>query len=152
MIPGLVKKIFIYSAIGVILHGCATDPGYATQFRFPIFKGDLEKGRQSFVALGCNQCHTVNGVELPAYAGETPLTFDLGGKIWYVKTYAELVTSIINPDHIISGEYLDKLPPGSRKGITSPMPLNENMTVTQLIDIVTFLNSRYMLMRDYSPY
>ena len=144
--------ILIFSAIAVILIGCATDPGYGTEFRFPILKGDIEKGKQNFVTLGCNQCHTVYGVELPAYRGDRPVSFELGGKIWYVKTYAGLVTSIINPDHVISGDFLNSLPPGSRRHISSPMPFNDKMTVSMMIDIVTFLNSRYVLMREYSPY
>ena len=135
----------------LILAGCATEPASTTEFRFPVLKGNIEHGKQSFVALGCHQCHSVNGVTLPAYPGGKPIDFELGGRIGYVKTYAALLTSIINPDHVISGEYLEKLH-GQRKGITSPMPYRGEMTVTQLVDIVTFLNSRYMLMKDYSLY
>ena len=140
--------ICLYSVI--LLFGCATEPVSTSDFRFPILRGNIEHGRQGFVDLGCNQCHTVNGVPLPAYQGEMPVNFELGGRIWDVKTYAGLVTSIINPNHIISREYLDKIHQG-RKGFTSPMPFRGDMTVTQLIDIVTFLNSRYVLMEDYSP-
>lgn len=131
--------------------GCAVEPVAAPEFRFPIFRGNIENGKQTFVTLGCNQCHTVNGVKLPAYQGQMPINFELGGRIWYVKTYADLVTSIINPDHIISEEYRHKFPQLTQ-GKTSPMPFNGNMTVTQLIDLVTFLNSRYVLMEDYFHY
>ena len=144
--------LLIISTMTALFQACATDAGYGTQFRFPIFNGDIEKGRQSFVELGCNQCHTVSGVELPVYPGDMPLNFELGGRISYVKTYAGLVTSIINPDHVISEEYSQRLPPESRRHISSPMPFNRNMTVTQLIDIVTFLNSRYVLIEDYSTH
>ena len=134
------------------LIGCATEPVTTQAFRFPILKGNIDHGKQSFVELGCNQCHTVNGVTLPAYPGEMPVNFELGGGIWYVKSYAGLVTSIINPNHIISREYLDKIQRSSRRGFSSPMPFRGDMTVTQLIDIVTFLNSRYVLLRDYAPF
>jgi len=142
--------IFICLYGGVMLFGCAAEPVSSSEFRFPILKGNIEHGKKDFVDLGCNQCHTVNGVPLPAYQGGIPVNFELGGRIWYVKTYAGLVTSIINPNHIISEEYLVTIHQGSR-GNTSPMPFRGDMTVTQLIDIVTFLNSRYVLMEDYSP-
>ena len=134
----------------IFFSGCAVEPVTSPEFRFPIFRGSIENGKQSFVTLGCNQCHTVSGVELPAFQGQMPVNFELGGRIWYVKTYADLVTSIINPDHIISEEYRRQFP--HQQGTTSPMPFHGEMTVTQLIDLVTFLNSRYVLMRDYSPY
>lgn len=142
--------IFIYLPMNMALSGCGTEPVSTSEFRFPILKGNIEHGRQGFVELGCNQCHTVNGVSLPAYEGEMPVSFELGGRIWNVKTYADLVTSIINPNHVVSGHYLEKI---HRRGkdINSPMPFRGDMTVTQLIDIVTFLNSRYVLIKDYSP-
>ena len=142
--------VILFASI-ILFSGCAVEPVTAPEFRFPIFRGSIENGKQSFVALGCNQCHTVNGVNLPAFQGVMPVNFELGGRIWYVKTYADLLTSIINPDHVISEEYRRKLPQLTQGG-KSPMPFNGNMTVTQLIDLVTFLNSRYVLMEDYSPY
>jgi hypothetical protein len=132
------------------LISCATHPDYATQFRFPIEWGSIAEGQATFVELDCNQCHTVSGVDLTAYAGESPVTLELGGTVAYVKTYADLVTSIINPDHVVSDEYLDTLPGDERRGATTMMPLQDQMTVAQLIDVVTFLNSRYVLMEGYS--
>lgn len=148
-IPSILFSICLCGVM--VLAGCSTEPVFTAKFSFPILKGNIEHGKQSFVELGCNQCHTVNGVSLPAYEGVMPVKFELGGKIWYVKSYADLVTSIINPDHVISREYLEKIHHGS-EDINSPMPFRGDMTVTQLIDIVTFLNSRYELMKDYSPY
>lgn len=133
----------------LLLGSCATNPEYASQFRFPILEGDVEEGKQAFAELGCIQCHTVNGVELPAWEGTSPIQFELGGEVWNVKTYAELATSIINPSHIISDEYRRSLPSGQRSLATSPMPYNDQMTIAQLVDIVMFLNSRYMLMPGY---
>lgn len=132
------------------LGGCATHPDYATQFRFPIEWGDIARGRQAFIDLECHQCHTVDGVELERYPGDSPVTVELGGEIVYAKTYADLVTSIINPSHALSDEYLRTLPRGERRAATSMMPFKDQMTVTQLIDLVTFLNSRYVLMEGYS--
>jgi sulfur-oxidizing protein SoxX len=143
-------RLHLGSLILFALSGCATYPDYATQFRFPIEWGNIAEGQRAFVDLECHQCHTVNGVNMMSYDGESPLTLELGGTIAYAKTYADLVTSIINPNHVVSDEYLSMLPPDARRGTTTIMPFKDQMTVTQLIDLVMFLNSRYVLMDGYS--
>ena len=132
-----------------MLVGCATHPDYASQFRFPINWGNIDNGRAAFIELQCHQCHTVSGVDLPAYAGESPLKLELGGEIQYAKTYADLVTSIINPNHVVSEKFLEIFPASERGQVRTIMPFRKNMTVEQLIDVVTFLNSRYVLMEGY---
>ena len=111
-------------------------------FRLPA--GSEEKGKTAFVAMGCNQCHTVAGVELAKPAAPSAVAFELGGAVRQVKSYGELVTSIIQPQHVVSQDYLEKLKKEQREGAKSPMPdFNERLTVTQLTDIVTFLHSTY---------
>ena len=136
-------RLQLGSLILLVLASCATHPDYATQFRIP-------EGQATFVSLECHRCHTVNGVDLAPYEGESPVTLELGGTIVYAKTYADLVTSIINPNHVVSDEYLSTLPRDARRGTTTIMPFKDQMTVTQLIDLVMFLNSRYVLMDGYS--
>jgi L-cysteine S-thiosulfotransferase len=137
----------------LMLSGCRIYPDFASDFRFPIMRGDIERGQQAFLQLECHQCHVVNGVTLPAFSASRPVTVELGGDIMFAKTYGDLVTSIVNPDHIISDTYLDQLPSEVRRTTTSsPMYLKEEMLVTQLIDIVAFLNSRYVLLPDYTEY
>jgi hypothetical protein len=77
--------------------------------------------------------------------GTPAITFNLGGIGSRVKTYSELVTAIINPTHITSPDYVESMNELARTGkLESPMPsFNDEMTVTQLIDIVMFLNARY---------
>ena len=111
-------------------------------FRLP--EGDPELGKQAFVELDCHQCHRVAGVTLPAPATPPPVEFLLGGEVRRVKSYGELVTAIIQPQHIVAPEYLAKFPEDQRKAMASPMPpANDRMTVTQLNNIVTFLHSHY---------
>lgn len=111
-------------------------------FRLP--QGDVELGRAAFVQLDCHQCHRVAGVTLPEPAAPSPAEFTLGGEVRRVKSYGELVTAIIQPQHIVSPEYLAKFPEEQRKSQNSPMPpANDRMTVTQLTHIVTFLHSHY---------
>ena len=118
--------------------------------------GNIQNGRAAFIDLGCYQCHTIKGVDLPAPALATPLiSITLGGEVYHVKTYGELVTSIINPNHVISPQYRRKLDEmAKQENVTTLMPtFNDRMTVTQLIDLVTFLDSNYKkLMPDYIGY
>ena len=149
------KKIYLL-VLGIsvlVLSSCRVYPDYANDFRFPILRGDIDRGQQAFVSLGCTQCHVVEGVELPAYSGTRPFTVILGGELMFAKTYGDLTTSIINPDHVLSDQYLDLLPRENRSRTnSSPMYLNEDMKVTELIDIVAFLNSRYRLLPGYTEY
>ena len=73
-----------------------------------------------------------------------------------MRTYGELVTSIINPAHVVAKDYLKTLEKEERKDAESPMAsANNRMTVEQMIDIVEFLNVHYVkLVPDYEepPY
>ena len=107
-------------------------------FRLP--DGDVDQGRVAFVQLGCNQCHSIKGVDLanPSILG--PVQVELGGDVPRVKTYGQLVTSIVNPAHVTSKQHLEKI----RAAGPSAMPDYTNkMTVRQMIDIVAFLHSTY---------
>lgn len=120
-----------------LLAGCEPSPNSSRGFRLP--DGEAEKGKQAFLELKCNKCHKVDGVELPA-PGSFNLT--LGGETQRVRTYGELVTSIINPSHVISQQYQIQLTNAKE----SPMPrFNHEMTVEQMIDLVAFLQPRYKL-------
>jgi mono/diheme cytochrome c family protein len=131
----------------LLVSGCAYTPG----FDFPIEDGDIDDGRQAFLDHRCHQCHSIAGLTLPELAGASPAVLQLGGEIIAAKSYAELMTSIINPTHVISERYreqlqLDTLVPGESP---MPMPQLDRMSVRQLIDIVAFLDSRYELIDDY---
>ena len=133
------KTLCILTAwlVVALISGCTPSPKSSRGFRLP--DGDAEKGQQAFLALKCHRCHKVEGVELPA-----PVSFNLtlGGQTSRVRTYGELVTSIINPSHVLSPQY--------KKGLAdskeSPMPdVTHDMTVGQLIDLVAFIQSHYQL-------
>ncbi len=109
---------------------------------FVLPAGDIERGQEAFQSLKCVLCHSVDGVDLPGT--EPGKGHVIGGEIQRVKSYGELVTAVINPNHDVSPTYLATLDEGRRREAASPMPpFNESMTVRQLIDIVTFLHSRY---------
>jgi L-cysteine S-thiosulfotransferase len=126
--------------------GCA-DADSPRGFSLP--QGDAARGQATFVELHCHSCHTVDGVELPAPAGESPIRVRLGGETTRVKTYGELVTSIIDPSHRLAPFYpLEEI--SAPDGSSRMTVYNDVMTVTQLVDLVTFLESRYRI-RPYVP-
>jgi len=102
--------------------------------------GDAEKGQALFVEYGCNGCHVVPGVDLPEGGG--PVRIVLGGRVSKVKSYPELVTSVINPSHkFIPRRRADEV---SVDGESLMTVYNDVMTVTELIDIVAFLEASYV--------
>ena len=129
--------------ISVIIASCAYDPNLQRDFDFPIERGNVEEGRQAFIALGCHQCHSVANTELPDFPIYTLLRLELGGPTTGYKSNAQLMTSIISPNHNISEEYWDLVRLDVAVLPDSPMPNFDFMTVAQLIDIVAFLDSKY---------
>ena len=128
-------------SLATLTTGCADTPS----FRFPAERGDIDNGRQAFVDLRCHACHSVSGITLPDVAGAGSVQLQLGGETAVAKSYAELMTSIINPDHVISERYREQQRLDAVVPLDSPMPVPpiDNMTVRQLIDLVAFLESRY---------
>jgi sulfur-oxidizing protein SoxX len=143
------KGVLIVAALSlsVLVTGCA----YSPIFGFPIEEGDIEAGRQAFIDHQCHQCHSVAGVTLPPLAGANEVLLELGGETSTVKSYAELMTSVINPNHAISERYRERLRLEATVPLESPMPMPhiDTMTVRQLIDLVAFLDSRYILVEGY---
>jgi hypothetical protein len=72
----------------------------------------------------------------------------LGGEVERPKSYADLVTGIINPSHRLAAGYAASMV--AIDGKSRMTVYNDVMTVTQLTDIVTFLQEHYEL-RAYEP-
>lgn len=127
------------AVLGLATAGCEKSIKSTRSFVLPA--GDSAKGKVAFVALKCTQCHTVDGVDLPNPTEPKEKTLALGGQVARLRTYGDLLTSIIHPGASLS----DKLTMDQwRKMEKSPMrPVNETMTVQQLVDLVAFLQPRY---------
>jgi hypothetical protein len=118
-------------------------------FRLP--DGDAETGRELFVELQCNSCHRIADIEMPPPAEVGPVLITLGGPVARVKTYGQLVSSVINPSHKISRRFSDQQV--SKDGESIMRVYNETMTVQQLIDIVAFLQVQYKVaVPEYTYY
>lgn len=143
------KSMLMVLVVPSLVAGCAT----GTLFGFPVDQGDIAAGRQAFIDHRCHQCHSIADERLPPLAGADRPILELGGPTSIVRSYADLTTSIINPNHAISERYRDQqLVLNTQIPLESPMPRPnlDTMTVRQLIDIVAFLDSKYELMiEDY---
>ncbi len=126
----------------LLIAGCA-GPKSGKGFTLP--DGDVDRGKTAFVALNCHTCHAVSGVDFPELEKRGELVVALGGKTTRIQTYGELVTSIINPSHKVAKKYSEE-PSGDSGEVKSKMVSNNDaMTVSQLIDIVKFLQAHYEL-------
>jgi len=136
----------VLAVVAVAWAGCGQEQREQSR-GFHLPGGDPEVGKANFVSFNCHRCHDVEGVDLPEQEGEVFAKVTLGGEIYRVRSYGDLVTSVISPDHKLADQYRESLPKGTKpEDATSPMPVfNRELTVQELIDLVAFLHSRYRL-------
>ena len=131
---------FVLTAIVLTLSACDPDTIMSTRgFRLP--DGDAAAGREAFLYMQCHQCHSIKGELLAVIPGQEPPYIELGGQVTQVRTYGELVTSIINPTHKLATGYAKDVV--SVEGVSKMYVYNQYMTVQELIDIVMFLQPYY---------
>jgi mono/diheme cytochrome c family protein len=111
---------------------------------FVLPEGDIAEGKVVFEELNCQSCHFTDEFEWTGNPEYDDPKVELGGEVTKIKTYGELVTSIINPSHKISRKIekeMATLPDGSSK--MEQFNYNYIMTVQELTDLVAFLQSEY---------
>lgn len=130
--------------------GCYSDP--MSQRGFSLPEGDPGAGRDVFTYMQCHQCHTVENETFPPLPGAEPWVL-LGGDVTEVKTYGDLLTSIINPSHKLAEGYAEEAV--AEDGESKMYNYNQYMTVQELIDVVAFLQPHYQVVvpnTAYRPY
>lgn len=134
-------KTIIIPLVTLVLLATGCEKSLKSTRAFNLPPGDAANGQTAFVTLKCVNCHTVDGVQLPKPTAPADQTLALGGAVGRLRTYGDLLTAIVHPAYSLS----DKLTIEQwRKMEKSPMrPVNDVMTVQQLIDLVTFLQPRY---------
>lgn len=138
-IPSL---LLILGAIS--LAGCDTGPKGSIGFTLP--DGDVERGKAAYIEYQCNTCHVNEQVPQLDTGAPAAISVTLGGETTRIKSYGELVTSVINPSHKVARRGSDDM--AGDGGESKMITYNDVMTVTQLIDLVAFVQSSYEL----SPY
>jgi hypothetical protein len=137
---------FIAIATLTLFAGCDTGPKSSKGFTLP--DGDAAQGKAEFVAFRCYDCHSIVEVDLPEREESEQTIVALGGEVSRIKTYGELVTSIINPSHRLAKGFAPE--EVAEDGESKMTNYNDAITVSQLIDLVAFLQSHYKL-REYEP-
>lgn len=133
-------KLLSFLLAFTLLSGCEYGPNTGKGFSLP--EGDVTRGKATFVSLGCNNCHSISDIDqLPSADVDQPRV-RLGGTVSQVKTYGDLVTSVINPSHKVA-KRLNQGAVMSEEGNSMMKNYNDVMTVTQLVDLVTFLEDNY---------
>lgn len=141
----MTKLLLILPLTLALLSACERGVHGTREFRFP--PGDTQKGEMVFNANHCLSCHLLEGYEeAEPIAREINPPIKLGGDVRSTISYAELLTSIINPSHKLAKGYS---PAKIQKDGESLMwNYNDVMSVTELIDLVTFLETYY----EFTPY
>jgi hypothetical protein len=147
----LMLCIFTFVIAGLI--SCDLGPESPKGFSLP--EGNIKDGKHVFFKYECLACHHIEGLEPPADLINNPeFSVRLGGRLTKVKTYADLLTSVINPSHKFASGY--KLDAIQTDGVSKMTIYNDVMTVSELVDLVTFLQSNYKLIpyrrTDYQYY
>jgi sulfur-oxidizing protein SoxX len=103
--------------------------------------GDATRGEALFASLGCISCHAVGNAEFSGTAQTGPVRVRLGSKAGRRMSYGQLVTSIVNPSHRLAPQYFsDNI---SENGESLMANYNDALTVTQLTDLVAYLQTHY---------
>ena len=138
----IMKRLVTAAIVGATLTACAPNTGLLV--RFPL--GNVQRGREAFVALECHACHRMEGVDMPPHPSPSSLSVALGGHTPRIETYGDIITAIVNPSHRLARSYRAT----TGRGRSSPMAaefLNDVMTTQQLVDIAAFLRTEY----EYVP-
>jgi L-cysteine S-thiosulfotransferase len=135
----------IVAILGALsLAACDTGPKGSIGFTLP--DGDVEQGKANYISFQCNACHVSETVPQLETDGEPAISVKLGGETTRIKSYGELVTSVINPSHRVARRHSGDMADAS--GQSKMVSFNDVMTITQLVDLVAFVQSNYTL----SPY
>lgn len=136
----------------LVLQACNPGPDSVKGFRLP--QGDATEGEKVFMKYQCLACHNLDGFAYDMVNKEFEPPVLLGGTSTRVKTYAELVTSVINPSHELANKY--QLALIQEDGVSKMLVFNDVMTVTELVNLITFLQPKYKVPHyedtHYGPY
>lgn len=138
----------LLTALLAVVAMCACDGGPKGSQGFSLPDGDAQIGRANFIGFRCNACHTIADVAQLETDGEPEISVALGGTTTRVRTYGQLVTSIINPSHRLARGYPEEAV--AVDGESRMRNYNDAMSVSELIDLVAFVQSNYVL-EPYQP-
>ncbi|NDV91249.1 c-type cytochrome [Alteromonas sp. 345S023] len=136
----MVKHLLLITLLCLSVTACDLGPDSPRGFSLP--KGNVDAGKAVFLKYGCIDCHTIEGVKVPDnHTYHIPKAVPLGGSSGSITTYGELVTSIINPSHKLTRRQPVSFT--SEDGTSLMRDVNDELTVSELIDLVAYLQPKY---------
>ena len=136
--------LFLAASLLAASAGCNHGRYSAAGFHLPP-DGNAQRGQEAFVAMGCNSCHQVSGVDMAAPTVQPPVPVLLGGEVPHKLSDAYLATSMMHPSFELAPYPKEQITSGGH----SRMPAyTDRMTVRQMADIVVFLQEHYTVPRE----
>lgn len=122
-----------FVALAALIGACpACDSRHSSSaFHLPAV-GDVSRGKAAFVELGCHSCHEVPGAGLPAPSVRPDVPIPLGGEVDRRLSDAYLVTAMLDPAY--------------QRQSRMPCYVGK-MNTQQMVNLVAFLQSRYVVRR-----
>ena len=134
------SSALVIAAMLSVVAACDSGRHTTAGFSMPA-DANLERGRQAFSDLGCPACHRVVNLNLPSPTVQPAVPVVLGGEIDRKLSDAYLVTAMISPSHQLALYPKEQVTSGGM----SRMPNHtDKMSVRQMVDLVAFLQSRYI--------
>ncbi|WP_426370313.1 cytochrome C [Pseudocolwellia sp. HL-MZ7] len=131
------------SLLSILLLACSQGADSPRGFSLP--EGDIDKGEIAFKKYQCLACHSLEGYTDDSLVKVREDSIVLGGRSPAVTTYAQLVTSVINPSHEIVEQKGLKESVTNEDGSSKMRKYNDVMTITELTNIVAFLQPKYSI-------
>lgn len=144
------KHLLLFTIVLVAVGLVACNKTAESPAGFYLPQGDAKVGQALIHKYQCLSCHTIVSLApKPDLIDNAKFSITLGGKSTRVKTYADLLTSIINPSHKLAVGF--HVNPVQENGVSKMTNYNDIMTVTELVDLVTYLQANYEVVRYRRP-
>ena len=132
------SSALVIAAMLSVVAACDSGRHTTAGFSMPA-DANLERGRQAFSDLGCPACHRIVNLDLPSPTVQPPVPVVLGGEIDRKLSDAYLVTAMIS--HQLALYPKEQVTSG---GMSRMPNYTDKMSVRQMVDLVDFLQSRYI--------
>ena len=136
------RQLFgIMTLVSVISLLSACNVGDERQDGIHLPAGDAASGEALFASLGCISCHAVGDAEFGEAAKAGSVRVRLGSGAGRRMSYGQLVTAVVNPSHRLAPQYFSENI--DKDGESLMVNYNDALTVTQLTDVVAYLQTHY---------
>jgi mono/diheme cytochrome c family protein len=131
--------LILLASVISLLSGCNIGEEWQNEIHLPA--GDAARGEALFASVGCVRCHVVGDAEFEGGAEAGAVRVRLGSKTGRRMSYSQLVTSVVNPSHRLAPQYFSENI--TKDGESLMANYNDALTVTQLTDVVAYLQTHY---------